>query len=462
MRILSIGEDISHPSVTVEEFRSSTSFLDFDLVIWNPKDLFLEYRRDSSSEYRGCRVLDDHDSMHILDDIARRKSEFQDLIKIGRPVVILMPPPQTCYYWSGKNEYSGTGRNRATTKLVTDLSLSQAIPIKNFASVEADGNNFETKGDESFKAYWRKTEEYHQYRAYLKSEIGKLFLFIKGTTRAVGTLIQMETGFYLVLPALVPVSEYQTKKEYSQACSVFIDALLELIEELKKTGGDYTIPEWANQILLPGEKEIKDELSTREADLQDLVSNISQIKEKLANLDRYKILLSGQGPALEKQVASVLGEIGFAVEQGSPGRDDLIITHEDRVAVVEIKGVSKSAAEKHAAQLEKWVSEYLTSNEKTCKGILIVNPYHNFPLDERKESFPPQMLTYSKNREHCLITTSQLLGLYIAIKSNPTLREQLINELFETIGEYPKFKKPEEFLTFEDSATTDGYEVTKL
>lgn len=182
-----------------------------------------------------------------------------------------------------------------------------------------------------------------------------------------------------------------------------------------------------------------------------MVSQISQSKDRLAKTEKYKLLLGGSGRALEVQVAAVLKEIGFLVEPGSEGRDDLILKYGEKVAVVEVKGVSKSASEKHAAQLEKWVAEYMALNEVKPKGILIVNAYCSTPLQERSDpAFPNQMISYSTNREHCLVTTTQLLGLYLGVISKPESREHLINELYATAGVYQKFLDYKEFFPVEE------------
>lgn len=94
-------------------------------------------------------------------------------------------------------------------------------------------------------------------------------------------------------------------------------------------------------------------------------------------------------------------------------------------AVVEIKGVTGSAAEKHAAKLEKWVSTYYEENEVKPKGILVVNTYRDQPLIDRPEvSFPHQMLKFCSQREHCLLTSTQLLSLYLDVKKNPLRKKR--------------------------------------
>ena len=50
------------------------------------------------------------------------------------------------------------------------------------------------------------------------------------------------------------------------------------------------------------------------------------------------------------------------------------------------------------------------------------------------------MLKFSKDREHCLLSTYQLLKLLIEIKQHPEKSEDLIKELLNTVGIYDKYK----------------------
>ena len=70
------------------------------------------------------------------------------------------------------------------------------------------------------------------------------------------------------------------------------------------------------------------------------------------------------------------------------------------------------------------------------------------PLDKRTEEvFPEQMLKYCKSREQALITTTQLLCLFIEIKKNPDCKEERIQELLSTIGRYSRYVDYAEFIT---------------
>jgi hypothetical protein len=101
---------------------------------------------------------------------------------------------------------------------------------------------------------------------------------------------------------------------------------------------------------------------------------------------------------------------------------------------LEIKGLSKSAREKDAAQLEKWVSEYTVAHDRVPKGILLVNAWRERPIDRRDQpAFPAQMVPYATNRNHCLCTTSQLLSA-LTLSTTRSKRDAFLRTLFITNG----------------------------
>jgi hypothetical protein len=63
------------------------------------------------------------------------------------------------------------------------------------------------------------------------------------------------------------------------------------------------------------------------------------------------------------------------------------------------------------------------------------------------------MLKFSKQREHCLISSLQLLGLYYEVLKNPSKKDELIKLLFETIGVYDGFEDWSEFISLQETAT---------
>ena len=125
----------------------------------------------------------------------------------------------------------------------------------------------------------------------------------------------------------------------------------------------------------------------------------------------------------------------------------MVVEFEGKYAVVEVKGKKGSAAESDAAQLEKWVAGSKEEKGKDAKGILFVNAYSETPLADRTEPvFPQQMLKYSTQREHCLMSTLQLLGLLLEARAHPDRRVDLVSSLFSTVGVYQQFANWRAFL----------------
>ncbi|MFN8442552.1 MAG: hypothetical protein U0175_17390 [Caldilineaceae bacterium] len=453
MKILALSSTFKHPAVTAVKFGSEDSALDYDMLVWAPNNVIDEYK-SSSKKYRGCPSLDSDDSVAILRDGGRRKSEMLEMLKLGRTVVIFTPKPSVFYVDTGERRYSGTGRNRQTTIVVKDISLLSLLPI-DIQTVDANGKSISFVGGIKYSHFWNSNKDHLVYKAYFQNPNGNPIFTISNTDKVVGMHFQIHNGHLLFLPDF-----YTTQKMYSAITKNIIDSIIVMVEELKKDSGDFSIPSWAQFYKLPAEDQYKNELSLLETNLSELLLEINRKKEEIIRLEEYKLLFSGTGKALEVQVRRIFLELGFEVSEGAPGRDDLIIKHNDQVAVVEIKGVNKSAAEKHAAQLEKWVSEYYANNGIRPKGILVVNAFKDIPLSDRNEpAFPHQMIKYSLNREHCLITGLQLLGLYLDFKNNPGRLQNLTETLLTTEGIFPLYQAWPEYMTnHNDNGTIDTKE----
>jgi hypothetical protein len=436
-RIVSIGDTFTTDVIERIDYRDSQSLLDYETVVWNPNSLLDEYSADyDGSPYMGAKLLTDTDSAKIDEDLARRKSEMIELLKLGRSIVIFTPAPKRFYVATGEKKVVG----RRVTRIVTERNILESIPIDGLSTVAAEGSMIGLVAREPYKEFWAAVKDYLRYEAYFEKPAGESLMFIKGTTKPVGAWLPLFNGNILFLPCFVmPESlAYKELRKIEDSC---ISSLLTLIEDLRASSGDFLLPQWSAQYYLAGEKAQDERIEALEGQISELIQRRDKTKEETAKLQSYKLLFTGTGKALEAVVAGVLRELGFEVQEPPPNRDDLIIKYADKVAVVEVKGKTKSAAEKDAAQLEKWVSAYYEKLGVIPKGVLIVNAFNETPLHGRTEpAFPEQMLGYSKGRNHCLITGIQLLGLYLECKNNPERRQSLIDSLFSTAGVFNDFR----------------------
>jgi hypothetical protein len=258
-------------------------------------------------------------------------------------------------------------------------------------------------------------------------------------------LVKRERGNLLFLPWL----KYETHSPYrNQQAARFMAAFQKLNEHLAPKKPAIELPTWSTHYGWERERELRSKLVSLQAQSDDISKQINSTTLELEVEDKLKVLFTGTGDTLADTVINVFRELGVKADPGEPGRDDVIAEFDGKHAVIEVKGRKSSAAESDAAQLEKWVAGFMEERGQEAKGILLVNAFCETSLTDRTlAAFPNQMLKYSKQREHCLMTTTQLLGLLLEARAHTEKRVDLINSLFSTIGIYQEFADWRTFLT---------------
>lgn len=195
------------------------------------------------------------------------------------------------------------------------------------------------------------------------------------------------------------------------------------------------LPEWADLYRIGNERQEIELLEKLYAEKVKIEEAIALQFAELGKFRYYKQLLTASGKPLEQIVKFVFEEIGLEILPTEDNRDDLMIRTGAHIGVIEIKGVKGSASEQSAAQLMKWVSTYYADHGKEPKGILIVNAFRDKPVVERTEKpFPAQMLAFAERMKFCLLTTTQLLGIYFEYKQQRLSLEDIKKMLFDHIG----------------------------
>lgn len=427
VKILSMDCNLSD-SIDSTRYRDPFSLLGYDIIIWDVNQVYDEYGRFDrrySNRYLSISEKSKLDKGHD-----RRTSELKQLFEQGKLVIIFNPEIKKWNFETRNlsiNSFPATG----------SFSLVSLIPISNIKLNQGSGYQIEFKGhNQPIQNFYNRNREIFYYNSFLSDNIGEPFLCISGTQHIVGTYFKVLNGFCLLLPSISKVSEDEKEKE-KQYLS-FIDSAKKLFEELKQ--GDGLLPEWVNTVLLPDEIPITEKITTHLQQIEKLKEELNELQGSLSPINRRKVLLYGSGDNLHKSVEDCFSELGFSIIESTTSRTDLLMVFDARYVVCEIKGVERSAAEKNAAQLEKWVSECIEVYNQVPKAILVINGYRKDPICERKSDvFTNQMIPYSVNRGHCLITTCQLLNLYYDVISNPDKKNELINELLQTKGPYKKY-----------------------
>lgn len=454
--ILAIGENLRDARVENTEFRSARTLLEHEIVLWNPRNVLASY--STGNRFEGSICLSLAGSAAYQRDAERRWLEFHDYLGLGRLLVVLLPAPMRFYTDTGREENEGTAGKPRMSKILDTRSVEDLIPVE-FESVLANGERFRVLEGEPFATFWRSVGEQFLYEAYLKDPVGTPLLSIYGADRVVGALVHAHGGVVLLLPQRYEYKADDQREpgesldafEYRQSLAQealekrvsgqFVDALLDLARELRGAPEE-ELPDWTTRYLLPGEPEASAAVQKAEDGVARALRRAEKASSKLKHIQREKILLAGTGLQLEIAVERALTMLGCQVEPGDPGRADRIIRWKGNVGVVEVKGLTKTAREKDAAQLEKWVSTYAIEHGCVPKGILLLNAWRSKPPHERTVAFPPQMCPYAESRQQCLVTTSQLLTA-LTTASTAYEKASFLDALFNTVGVLEGWDLPE-------------------
>ncbi|MGA3285413.1 MAG: hypothetical protein ABSD57_13265 [Verrucomicrobiota bacterium] len=395
MNICSIGRGFD--GIKQIDFSSSQTILDFDAVFIDFVGLFREQGIPPEA-------------------ILFRREEFLEFLTLGRTIVVFTAP----------------------------MRLETYLPIKPTGLKTISGSRVDFKGPDHLKIFWQSVQSEMQFLAYFGTAPGQPFLFVSATNKPVATLVKHERGTLLILPWL-KWSNYPA--DDNQRSRMFTAAFEKLNEVLAPKKPNMNLPSWSTNYGWQRECELRTDLVSFQKKADEISNHIKTKTLELENEDKLKVLFVGRGDVLVDTVIGVLKELGAKATAGEPGRDDVILEFERKHAVIEGKGKKGSAAESDAAQLEKWVAGFKEERGVDPKGILLVNAYCETPLAERTEpAFPHQMLKYSTQRDHCLMTTTQLLGLLLEARAHPAKRVDLVNSLWSTVGIYPQFTDWQKFL----------------
>ncbi|MCV2460240.1 hypothetical protein OEB94_13255 [Streptomyces sp. ICN988] len=426
MRILLIDCHFSLPDAHRVNFESAISCFDYDIIIWDIERTAASYRE------HGAQVPTDEGTL-LRQAITRRTAEFKDIADMGRTIVVFPAMNDGLTINTGVRRKLPSG----TVTSLVNVSLNDTLPF-HFSLTPGRGSEIQPCGQYG-PALWRSARDWLIYRGTLRQHPGQPAFTVKGTNKVVGSIDRTETGgWFFVLPepwCERPYDEdFETPKRDAKD---WVDAPAALTEWLtgitKET--EQSKPSWADDYQFPESADRFARLSTLNTEMEKLLEEIEKVRAEQAEDDSWKILIYAQGEPLERRVAQAFQLFGFDLLEAVEGRADLRLSHEGRPAVVEVKGLTKSAAEKNAAQLEKWVSEEIEAGETQPKAILVANTWRETRPDERVEtSFPNQMLKYAQDRGHCLVTGAQLLAMVRTVLHSPERAKDIAEQLLATVG----------------------------
>lgn len=449
VKILGINTKFESKDIFEVKPSSRASFWDYDSVIVDADNILTYY--NSNRRYGNKNVLSEISSVDVREDFTYLRKQIKEYAESGKNVFVFIGKLEEVYVFTGQQTYSGTGKNRQTTQMVDLFNSYKFLPF-DIKVTTCVGEEIDYQNNSNIVTQFLiENKDSYFYTAYFDCQDLFPIATIKASNKIIGGIINYAQGHIILLPKPYYKTNYKNQTEGAKYAKEYLKKLILLDQKLRKDNED-DLPQWVDSFTILDEKKIREEIANTQSKIDKLKTKIDEQKDLLRQTEHYKGLLVYSSEKLENIVKEVLVELGFDLTKSPKNRSDIIAYYDNKGIVAEVKGVTKSAAEKHAAQLEKWVSEYIEENgESPYKALLIVNAYCDKPLKDRGETFPNQMLKYCTNRSHCLLSTTQLLCLYIECKQNPTIKKDRINELLTTIGVYNRYNNYEEFIIEQES-----------
>lgn len=426
-KILTIGFELAADDAVMEEFSSKTSLLDWDLTLFKPDISDGIY---SSDQYKGKPSLSDSVSFQLKESGEHWRREIKQAVDSGKNIFIFLTSVQEVYIDTGERRYSGTGRNRASTRVVELYNNYATLPAP-LCPVNANGKAMKLSnlGAEVLAPYWDAFSDVSSYSVLINPAVEGICLTTKNGDKAVGAIIRSKysNGSLVLLPNInfyadgfLQVDENEEPEwtqEAEQFAIRFLSTIIKLDKALKSNTEVTPEPIWASEPLYLLEEEIKLKIDLLEAEQRVEKAQLEKeaIQEKVAAAATPKGLLYEKGKPLEVAIVEGLKTLGFAAApfKDSNSEFDVVFECVEGRLLGEAEGKDTKAVNvDKLRQLAMNIHEDLQREEVTApaKGVLFGNGYRLAPPAERGAQFTEKCITAATSQATALVATSSLFN----------------------------------------------------
>jgi hypothetical protein len=458
-KIFTIGFDLPGEEFEYIPFDSDQSLLDADIVLFAPG-----FGHHYPSEtYQGEPLFSPSSSVSVAQNIQHWRNEIAAATNVGKLVVIYLSKPLSYYRYTGDKQYSGTGRSRVTTNIVTHVTSYSAVP--NITTVEAKtGREVRLTKEGSYLAsYWKEFAENSPYQAFIDGKFSHNVLTTKTGSKTVAASVHGK-GSLLFLP---PIS-YDEKKfvKYNSKTDQALwtpeamkfgkklsAALISLFDTLATGRSTTPPPAWVLDPMFRTEEEV--ELQDKIAQVSKSIGKLQQrktgLEQRLDEVGSFRSLLFEQGKPLERAVREALVVLGFSAEPfaDSDSEFDVVFESEEGRCLGEVEGRdNKAVSIEKFSQLERNLQEDFSREgvSEYAKGVLFGNAERLTPPQDRNDSFTTKCLTAAARVGAALVKTSDLYQpiRYLLSHSDPEYAKACREAIFCTKGSVVGFPSPPE------------------
>lgn len=424
-RIVTIGCELASDAVKNVPFRSKSSLLDWDIVLFKPKiNDFIGY---STRHFQGKPSLGDTESFRLRECCEHWRREIKEAVGAGKTAIVFLPELTSVYIDTGERSYSGTGRNRKTTRHVSEYNNYRAVPAE-LAPVAANGTEMKLASNVAppLATFWSEFRTMFAYQVLLTSEKVPASIMTRTGDKAVGALYRTKTssGSLVLLPDFdfypddfleFKVEQRAWTKKAIAFANRFVSAIVQLDRTLRAESDITPEPNWAasDTYLLAPERSLRSALMAAELDLEKAQRAKEEIVERLRGESLLRGLLFEKGKPLESAIIDGLRKLGFKAE---PFKDDgsefdVVFESEEGRLIGEAEGKDNKAINvDKLRQLQMNIHEDLLSESVStpAKPVLFGNSYRLVTPSDRGEPFTEKCVAAAATMNTALVSTPDL------------------------------------------------------
>lgn len=202
-RIFTVGFELPGDEFEYIPFGSDQSLLDADIILFEPS-FGTHIARET---YEGHGLFEQWASHPVSQELGHWRAELAAATNAGKLVIVFLAKPLTNYRYTGENNFSGTGRSRVTTNMVTLVGSYSAVPNVTSADAKSGREVRLTKDAAYLAAYWSEFGEFSAYEVFVEGKFSHTLITTKAGDKIVGAAVRGK-GALLFLPPL----RYDEKK----------------------------------------------------------------------------------------------------------------------------------------------------------------------------------------------------------------------------------------------------------
>jgi hypothetical protein len=450
------GGIVSSENILNLDFKSDKSLLDGDMIVFSV-DMSEYYGGET---YRGMKCLDDDSSFRLRKDCRHWRSELESALKDGKTVIVFLNNSAEVQAATGDKQYSGTGRNARTSRIVSAIDPYEAIPLQFGSVVRRSGERIKPVQDLGILAtYWNEFGIHSTYEAYIEGFKGTPLLETQTGRKVVGGICRNSgwKGCLIFLPppdidsavnarlagleakqkrkqAKDPADEARRikglrNKAESSVASQFIAALTGLDKAATRATDSTPPPVWTleSRFILANEMKVQSAISENHAASQKLQDERKELEQNLNKARQLKNLLYEKGKPLEDAILVALKILGFHAEnlqEGDSEFDAVMIDPDGSRLIGEAEGKDDKAINVDKLdQLDRNLREdFSRQDESTAKfaiGVLFGNAYRLTTPDTREAFFTAKCMIAAERSKIGLVRTTDLFAVAQYLDSHP-------------------------------------------